>query len=239
MLMLLMAASLSAQAPSTGRPKTPPGGEAGTRAPDGVGVLVADSPGAGPMSSGPWVEGSLLEPLKAGARMPTGSIVTTIDDKSFDLNAAVASKPTVLIFYRGGWCPYCNAHLRELQKSAPALQAMGYQLLAISTDTPAGLRKTLSEDQLSYQLLSDVSLAVATQFGLKYKVQQYYLDHLSKDHDTDLVQQNGGYLLTPGAFIMDTTGVVRFAYVNTNYAVRISQDALLQAAREALTSATK
>ena len=166
--------------------------------------------------------------------MPAKSVVRTLDGKEFDLNAAVASQPTVLIFYRGGWCPYCNAHLRELQQSAPALAEMGYQILAISTDTPDALRATLDRLELDYQLLSDASVEVADSFGLKYKVKDEYLGHVKNDHETDLVAQNGGYLLTPGAFVMSTDGVIRFAYVNMNYAVRIRQESLLKAARQAL-----
>ncbi len=44
-------------------------------------------------------------------------------------------KRTVLIYYCGSWCPFCNVHLQEREKSVLALEQMGYQLLAVSTDT--------------------------------------------------------------------------------------------------------
>jgi peroxiredoxin len=91
----------------------------------------------------------------------------------------------------------------------------------------------LTADHLSYTLLSDASLGVAAKFGLKYKVKPSVLESLKQAH-VDLVQQNGGYLLTPAAFIVDTRGVIRFAYTNTNYTVRVGQPALLAAARAAL-----
>ena len=40
------------------------------------------------------------------------------DGTPFDLGAAFSEKPTVLIFYRGGWCPFCNRELGELAASA-------------------------------------------------------------------------------------------------------------------------
>jgi peroxiredoxin len=218
--------------------QAPPGAlPIGTPAPDGIGATVGPSPGAGEMKQGPWLEGSVGTPLTAGARMPANSVVRTVDGAEFDLNAAVASRPTVLIFYRGGWCPYCNAHLRELQESAPALEEMGYRILAISTDAPAALQATMDRHELSYQLLSDASVEVADRFGLKYKVSDQYLGHVKNDHGTDLVAQNGGHLITPAAFVMDTDGVIRFAYVNMNFSVRITQESLLKAAREALAEA--
>jgi len=215
-------------------PQSPDRVAAGTAAPDRIGVVVAPSAaGAGQMADGPWVPGSLMTPLRAGQSVPAGSVVRNLAGQPFDLNGAISRQPTVLIFYRGGWCPYCNAHLRDLQGSEPALRAMEYQILAVSSDPPAALRQTLTGDHLSYTLLSDESLDVAAKFGLKYKVKPSVLEYLKKAH-VDLVKQNGGYLLTPAAFIVDTRGTIRFAYTNTNYTVRVGQPALLAAARAAL-----
>lgn len=41
-------------------------------------------------------------PAKIGTKLPNLSFVT-VDGKAFDLNTILAKKPTVLIFYRGGW----------------------------------------------------------------------------------------------------------------------------------------
>lgn len=214
---------------------------AGTVAPDGIGVAVRDRTrsvgemNADTMTYTPWEDESSIDPLPVGANVPADISVLTIDGDVLDLNAAVASQPTVLIFYRGGWCPYCNAHLRELQNSVPELQELGYQLLAVSPDAPAQLQKLEKDANLSYQLLSDENVAVAAKFGLRYKLSQQYIDHVvSTPSQTNLAEQNGGYMLTPGAFVLDTDGVIRFAYVNNNYTVRVAQSALLDAARAAL-----
>jgi hypothetical protein len=41
-------------------------------------------------------------PVLIGATVPKLTL-TTVNGSSFDLNAAITEKPTVLIFYRGGW----------------------------------------------------------------------------------------------------------------------------------------
>ncbi|RMG56016.1 MAG: hypothetical protein D6723_01365 [Acidobacteria bacterium] len=41
-------------------------------------------------------------PLLVGERVPSVTL-KTVDGRPFDLSAAIARKPTVLIFYRGGW----------------------------------------------------------------------------------------------------------------------------------------
>ncbi len=43
-----------------------------------------------------------IRPLLVGATVPELTLLTQADDP-FDLNAALAKKPTVLIFYRGNW----------------------------------------------------------------------------------------------------------------------------------------
>jgi peroxiredoxin len=215
---------------------------AGTVAPDGIGATTApfhtaDALTTENMTYVAWEDESAVKPLPVGVMIPAGSVVKNMDGKSFDLNASIKSQPTILIFYRGGWCPFCNAQLRDLQKSSDALTQMGYQILAVSTDTPEELQKFNEDAKLTYQLFSDVTLDVATKFGLKYKVSQTYIDHvnsLPNGRATDLAAKTGGYLLTPGAFIFDTKGTIRFAYVNNNYAVRVTQDKLLEAARAAL-----
>ncbi len=44
-----------------------------------------------------------IHPLLVGMEVPKITGVTRTDGTPFDLNAAIAEKPTILIFYRGGW----------------------------------------------------------------------------------------------------------------------------------------
>ena len=212
-----------------------------TAAPDGIGVTMRDGASPNPytketVSYVPWEDGSKMNPIKVGAKLPKGSVVFTKDGKKLDLNKTVMETPTLLIYYRGGWCPYCNIQLHELKNAVPALEEMGYQLLAVSTDTVEAL-KEYDDSELNYQLLSDPDLTLATHLGIKYKVVKQYLDHMAAMPDGrafSLEERNGGFLVTPSAFVLDTTGTVRFAYLNDNYTVRASEEALLKAAKEAL-----
>lgn len=51
-----------------------------------------------------------VSPLLIGEQI-SKSRLKSDDNKTVELNKVLAEKPTVLIFYSGGWCPYCNAHL--------------------------------------------------------------------------------------------------------------------------------
>jgi peroxiredoxin len=48
----------------------------------------------------------------------------------------------VVLFFRGAWCPYCNAQLRAFQRASDGLAAAGIKVAALSVDdetTTAGL----------------------------------------------------------------------------------------------------
>ena len=214
-----------------------------TVAPDGVGVTMREGASPNPYTKDsvtyiPWEEGSKMDPLKVGSQLPKGSVAWTKKGAKLNLNKSVKEKPTMLIYYRGGWCHFCNAHLHELQKSIPALEEMGYQVLAVSTDTVEAL-KAYDDSELNYQLLADPDLSLATHLGIKYKVVKEYIQHVKEipqGRSFDMEERNGGFLVTPSAFVLDTTGTIRFAYANDNYTVRASQDALLKAAKVALSN---
>ena len=79
--------------------------------------------------------------LTVGSDAPT-VVVKTAEGESVDLGELVRAKPTILIFYRGGWCPYCNTHMAELQTIEPELMALGYQIVAVSADRPEAMPPT-------------------------------------------------------------------------------------------------
>jgi thiol-disulfide isomerase/thioredoxin len=55
-----------------------------------------------------------VTPLLIGQSAPNSKL-QTVDGDPVSLKALTMQKPTVLIFYRGGWCPYCNRQLAGLK----------------------------------------------------------------------------------------------------------------------------
>lgn len=170
-----------------------------------------------------------ISPLLIGETIPKVSIPAA-DGALFDLNARIAEKPTILIFYRGGWCPFCNKELAGLQGIQSDLVKLGYQIIAISTDSPENLNKSIGKHQLTYRLLSDADLAVSKQFGIAYKAPLAY--------DKIITEGSGGkntdkLLPVPSVFILNTNGIIQFEYINPDFRQRISP-ALLQAVAAAL-----
>lgn len=173
-------------------------------------------------------------PLLLGAKLPQLTL-TTADGKPFDLNAAIAQKPTILVFYRGGWCSYCNMQLATLQGLVPQLKPMGYQIIAISPDRPEKLRETIRQHKLEYRLLSDSKVIASRAFGLAFQVSK---EALERDNFAAEIEDGSGekhhILPVPAVFIIGTDGVIRFEHVNPDHTKRMNPDLLMAAARAVL-----
>jgi peroxiredoxin len=200
-------------------------------------VLCLATPVVGRAQHGVPTSAQDIKPLLIGASVPDVTL-RTAKGESFDLKAAVAKKPTILIFYRGGWCPYCNLHLGQLQTAEADLLNLGYQILAISPDRPARLRESENTEKLTYTLLSDASMTAAKAFGIAFRVDDATLEKY-KGYGIDLEAASGEthhLLPVPAMFIAGTDGVISFAYVNPDYKVRLAPEVLLAAAKSALDS---
>jgi len=173
-----------------------------------------------------------VSPALTGTTIPNAS-VKTLDGKSVAFKELVSQKPTVLIFYRGGWCPYCNKHLAELQQIEQKLVDMGYQILAVSPDRPEILKKSISKHDLDYTLLSDSPMNLTKAFGLAFRVDNKTIEQY-KEHGIDL-EKNSGYdhhlLPVPAVYLINPDGMITFQYVNPNYKTRINSDVLMSAAK--------
>ena len=120
-----------------------------------------------------------VKPLAKGEIIPDGDLMT-LDGKRVRLQALASQKPTILIFYRGGWCPYCNAQMGQLVKIEPELLKMGYQILAITPDQPARLKASLEKHGINYTLLSDRTMQLTRRFGLAYHLDPDTLSRMRK-----------------------------------------------------------
>lgn len=161
-------------------------------------------------------------PILISSPIPSITL-SSIDGKSIDISDLIEEKPSVIIFYRGGWCPYCNAHLSELGKIEADIIKLGYQIIAISPDAADELYKTQDKNELKYALLSDNGGVLAKAMGIAFEAPKRYnkmLDKYSKGANT-------GYLPVPSVFITNKEGNIVFEYVNPDYKTRLSSDMLL------------
>ena len=174
-----------------------------------------------------------VEPIAVGASAPA-FVAREVNGKRFHFDPAGLKSPVLIIFYRGGWCPYCNQHLQDLHVVEPQISDLGYQVLFLSTDRPALLYASLKE-KVKYHILSDASMNAARAFGVAYRLDAKTLQYL-KSEGIDLEATQGTKtheLPVPSVFIVDRSGIVRFRHFNADFKVRVDAASVLTAARNA------
>ncbi len=170
-------------------------------------------------------------PILIGQSLPNITLKEA-DGSTFNLNEAVAKKSTLIIIFRGGWCPYCNAHLQELQKIESKILKEGCQIIAISGDKPDIVSQPGADGKLNYKLLSDNDMKAATALGIAFRVDNSLVLKYKSEYKIDIEKDSGRkhhILPVPSAFLVDTSGIIRFSYVNPNYKVRVNSKVLLEA----------
>ncbi|WP_102797600.1 peroxiredoxin-like family protein [Bowmanella denitrificans] len=177
-----------------------------------------------------------VTPLLNGQPIPDVSLQTP-QGKNVRLRDLVAAKPTVMLFYRGGWCPYCNAQLAGFQDVEMQLSALGYQVLAVSPDSPERLNEQKFDTDYQVKLLADPGLDAVRAFGLAYylpdDVTAKYRDWKGNIFPT-LPGDNRIVLPVPAAYVLDQQGIIQFQYVNPNYKVRVDPQLMYHAAKQAI-----
>ena len=168
-------------------------------------------------------------PLPAGGASPAFT-ARHADGSDFVFNPGALERPAMLIFYRGGWCPYCNAHLAELRHVVPELEQRGMDVYFLSADSPENLASALHGDAegLDYTLLSDARLSAAEAFGLAFRISDDYYRQ-AKEYGVDMEEASGEThhaLPIPAAYLIDGEGMIRFGHTNTDYTVRLSAEEL-------------
>jgi peroxiredoxin len=124
--------------------------------------------------------------------------------------------------------------LGQLQEIEPKLKEMGYQLIAISPDSPEQTHKTREKLKLSYLLLSDSSMAVSRAFGIAFVSKNGVRNKMSAKATEKFSGEKHHQLPVPSVFIIGTDGVIDFVHYNPDYTVRMPPEALLAECEKAL-----
>jgi peroxiredoxin len=180
-------------------------------------------------------------PLKTGDRAPSFT-VRTVDDVPFDFNPAQLERPTILISFRGGWCPYCNMHLSELRTVMPQIKEAGVDILFLSNDAPYQLYSSLKQETqddiagLDYTILSDADINAARALGTAFRTDSGltdYLDEKGREYSGSSIGKHNA-LAVPAVYVIDRSGMIVFDFVTPDYKVRLPAEELLAAAKNTM-----
>ena len=159
-----------------------------------------------------------VSPLLIGEKIPN---VVLHDANGKEVKTKdIFDKKTVVVVYRGGWCPYCNSQLADMQEIEKDIIALGYQVVAISPDAPSFLKQTLDKKELQYQLYSDSEGVFSQAVGIAFARGKPKLDKYSEG-------KNPGFLPVPTVYVLNDKQEIEFMYINPNYGTRLNGDVLL------------
>jgi peroxiredoxin len=124
--------------------------------------------------------------LQNGDRFPDLSI-RTIGGGEMVLPRDVEGSYSVILFYRGAWCPYCKSQLAAFARAHSTLRSIGIEVVAISVDGEA----------VSAELVERMRLNFPVGFGVR-------ADEISAA--TGAYVADGATYLQSTGFVLDKTG---------------------------------
>lgn len=175
--------------------------------------------------------GILKRAKQVGDEAPDGTLMAW-DETEHTLSDLWKEGPVVLTWYRGGWCPYCNLQMRAMQKSLEKIEGAGAKLVALSPELPENAKQTAESNKLSFLVLHDKESSLAHEYGIVFDLPQsivpMYRDRLK------LTERNGyDQLELPLAatYIVDTDGVIRWAFLEADYKLRAEPEDIINAVK--------
>lgn len=185
-------------------------------------LLAADVP----------TDAAKIQPIEVGSLLPE-VVVRRANGTAIALRQAVQGGG-VIIYYRGGWCSFCMKHLSEIKSVLPELQERGYEVVAISADSPDTIA-AYPEPFAGISLLSDARMRAARKLGLAFRVDEERVAMYEEQYRIDIERDSGEthhLLPVPSVLVVNAKGRVVYRYSNPDYAVRLPATAILEAVQE-------
>ncbi len=142
---------------------------------------------------------------------------TDIQGKLKNLGSVMNGQKTLLVFYRGGWCPYCNEQLASISRDYQKFKDQGVAIVAVSAEEVEEGKDLLKKLVLPFTVLSDTKFEGIDRYGVR------------DSNPSEKTRARGvTQLAKPAAFIIDETGIVRYKYIGKNAPDRPKNEDLLR-----------
>ncbi len=177
-------------------------------------------------------EGILQRVLRPGDPAPEFTLPDQ-NGASVRLTDRLALGPVVLLFVRGGWCPFCTLTLRAWQDALPRLHDAGGDVLAILPQAHERCCQTAERDLLAYPVLSDRGSAVADAYQVAFDLPQRARPlYVRLGHDLPHMNGDGSWRLSlPATFIIGQDRRIALAHTDLSPQRRLEPDEAIAAVR--------
>ena len=159
-------------------------------------------------------------PIKNSQNIPD-AIVYDGKGSEVNLKKYIGERPVILVFYRGGWCPYCTRHLSALNELKPQIDSLGYELIAITPDDFSKLDSSVVRSKgVGYQLFSDRDINAINSFGIGWKINDQLYMKYRDDYGMDIEWWTGTknhVLPVPSVFIIKNGKIQHVSFQNNRF----------------------
>ncbi|CAB9508522.1 alkyl hydroperoxide reductase Thiol specific antioxidant Mal allergen [Seminavis robusta] len=145
------------------------------------------------------------------------------DGDMLRLDELLQKGPVVVTFYRGKWCPHCNATLMRYQKQlVPELKQFQATLVAISPMLPDGTAFLATKRDLDYSVCSDVNNTLAKEFRLTFEVKPHTQPFMTKwgEHIPDHNGLDSWEIPLPATYVIGQDGRIAWSFMDNDPGIR-------------------
>lgn len=135
--------------------------------------------------------------LKPGQPLPEFEAVDENGRKRH--SRELCDQPTVILFVRGTWCPFCSKQVENLTRHYKAINDSGARLILITPKPLDTTRRVAEFFEVNFEFWLDESLKITKQFGLL----------MSKGVPADFQGEYGEDTVWPTSMVVDSRGIIR------------------------------
>jgi peroxiredoxin len=173
-----------------------------------------------------WVARRGLRPvppqLKPGRPLP--DFHATDEQGDPVRSTTLHGSPTVILFVRGNWCPFCSSQVKDLTKYYKDIIDLGAKLVLLTPKPLETTRRVAEFFEVEFDFWLDDSLAVTQQLGLLQK------SGVPRDYD----KEYGRDTIWPTALVVDAAGIIRYTELSKHISDRPDPELLLRELNKAL-----
>lgn len=145
--------------------------------------------------------------VRVGDRLPRLSLMTT-DGRPITDEDLIASAPTLLVLYRGWWCPSSKSQLDEIARDSERFRKAGITIFAASVDEPAEAAPIQQHVGDKITILCNVPESLLDEVGVRDQRGAPWYDRIlfgAKQQDISM----------PSALVVNASGKIVFVYRST------------------------
>lgn len=134
--------------------------------------------------------------------------------KQINLYSRLKEESIILLYFKSGWCPYCNSMLRNFQNYLSNFQSLGADIIGVSLDPYENPLHISKMNNLDYDVVIDPNNEIAKKYGV-----DLYHDFKMEIKPEDAIFQ--------AVFTINRSSEITYKHINLNTKKVPSPEAVL------------